>query len=307
MEWYHILLIVLGSVIVLTLIGFMIMVFSITKLMFNSYVNPKRYTREAQTALFKSQNRPTYDYLQREPFALTLRDGYVINGDISANDPKKVVIIVHGHKSTREGTLKYADLYYKTMGYTVVIFDQRGHGDNAPSPITMGYKESQDLVEIIHYVKNRFGNDITLGLHGTSLGAATILMSTQYQQEASFIIADCPFASIRQFSIDFIKLHHSPNFPFLQVLEWRFKKELGISYKDLDTSLAIRNNEIPTLFIHGALDQLIPPYHSDILFNNNKGYKEQHIFAHGKHAESVFGDPEEYIEVVTSFVKRWEK
>lgn len=75
----------------------------------------------------------------------------------------------------------------------------------------------------------------------------------------------------------------------------------------MDVATSIKNNEIPTLFLHGAKDTLIPPYHSDILFNSNKGIKEQHIFPNGTHGESVFCDPKEYVETVTSFVKRYEK
>ena len=302
MHYFWIILIVVLSLILAVSIFALIYV---TRIMFVSFTRPKCCTREWQTEYFRGQGRPSYDYLEREPFELTLRDGYLIHGDIVINDPHKFMILCHGHGSTREGTLKYADIYYK-LGYSIVMYDHRGHGDNVRVPCLMGYNESQDLVEIIHYVKNRFG-DIVLGLHGTSLGGATVLMSTKYQQEANFIIADCPYSSIKAFAGDFIKKHKAPKFPFLTSLNLCFKAKYKISLKDMDVATSIKNNEIPTLFLHGAKDTLIPPYHSDILFNSNKGIKEQHIFPNGTHGESVFCDPKEYVETVTSFVKRYEK
>ena len=302
MEWYWIVIIVIFSVVV---IGYTVFALIISNHMLKAFIWPKCCTREWQTEFFKSQGRPSYDYLSREPFELTLRDGYLIHGDISLNDPHKFMILCHGHGSTREGTLKYADIYYK-LGYSIVLYDHRGHGDNTRVPCLMGFNESQDLVEVIHYVKNRFGNDVIIGLHGTSLGGATVLMSTKYQQEVKFIIADCPYASVKQFAGDFIKKRKSPTFPLLQVLGMRFKAQAHVSYKDMDVASSIVNNEIPTLFLHGAKDLLIPPYHSDILFKNNKGTKEQHIFPNGTHGESVFCDPQEYVETVSSFIKRYE-
>ena len=303
MDWYWIVLIIVASLI---LIAFTFFVIVISNHMFKSFIWPRCCTREWQIEYFKELGRPSYDYLSREPFELTLRDGYVLHGDISLNDPHKFMILCHGHGSTREGSVKYADIYYKQLGYSIVLYDHRGHGDNERVPCLMGYNESQDLVEVIHYVKERFG-DVTIGLHGTSLGGATVLMSTKYQQEAKFIIADCPYASIKMFASDFVKKHKSFTFPLIQVLELRFKKNCKISYKDMDVAASIVNNEIPVLFLHGAKDQLIPPYHSDILFKNNKGPKEQHIFPNGTHGESVFCDPEEYVDTVSSFIKRYEK
>ena len=223
----------------------------------------------------------------------------------SGNSYTKFFIVCHGHGSTREGGLKFGGMYYR-MGYSVVLFDMRGHGDNVRVPCTMGYQESQDLVELIHYIKERFGQDIELALHGTSLGGATVLMSTKYQQEANFIIVDCPYASIRHFVLDIMKQRHTISILLPWFIGMTFKVFYHYSYKDMNTSLYIVNNEIPTLFLHGAKDTFILPYHSDILFKANKGPKEQHIFPNGTHGESVFCDPDEYLEVTSSFIKRCE-
>ena len=68
----------------------------------------------------------------------------------------------------------------------------------------------------------------------------------------------------------------------------------------------VKYSDIPVLFLHGAKDNFILPYHSDILFNAKKGEKEQHIFPHGTHANSVFDDEVEYEEVLTNYIKKHE-
>ena len=71
------------------------------------------------------------DSYEKEPFDLTLRDGYVIHGDIYPLDPKKVVIISHGHGDNKYTGIRFLQVF-RDLGYTTVIYDLRGHGHNEP-------------------------------------------------------------------------------------------------------------------------------------------------------------------------------
>ncbi|MBR0295385.1 MAG: alpha/beta hydrolase [Bacilli bacterium] len=302
--WLLIIIIVVSSLILIYV------VFSFCILMHMGYLLTKQKykTREFLIKTAHHEEWPGYFDLKKEPFELKLRDGYIINGDVSLNgDSKKFFILCHGHGSTREGSTKYGLMYFK-LGYSIVRYDQRGHGDNVRCKCTMGANESKDLIEIINYVKNTYGQDIKISLHGASMGAATILIATRYlkKDDIKFIVADCPYSSVSNFGGDFIKMHHQPRFLLTPVFNFIMRVFFGIKKNDMSPEFHVKTCDIPILFLHGAKDDFILPYHSDRIFKAKIGEKEQHIFPNGTHANSVFDDPEEYERVVVDYVKRHE-
>ena len=302
MPWWGIVLIVLGSLILVWII------FTISVLIYMGTLltRPKYKTREYLIKTAHHEEWEGYFDLKKEPFELKMRDGYIIHGDVSLNgNSKKFMILCHGHGSTREGSTKYALTYYK-LGYSIIRYDHRGHGDNVRCKCTMGAVESKDLVEIYNYVKKTYGEDIVISLHGASMGAATILIATRDLKDVKFIVADCPYSSISNFGGDFIKKHHQSRKLLTPVFNVIMRVVFGIKKNDMSPEYHVKHSDIPTLFLHGAKDTFILPYHSDILFKAQKGEKEQHIFPNGTHANSVFDDPEEYQQVLIDYVKRHE-
>ena len=302
--WLIIVLIVIGVL----LLAFFIFSCCVLTHMGNLLIKPKYKTRQWLIENAHHEEWPGYFDLKKEPFVLTMRDGYVINGDVSLNPAsKKFMILCHGHGSTREGSTKYALIYYK-LGYNIIRYDHRGHGDNVRVKCTMGVNESKDLVEVYKWVKETYHPEF-VSMHGASMGAATILIATQYltKEDVKFIVADCPFSSISNFGRDFIKAHHQPRWLLGPLFDFIMMIRFGIKPSDASPEKYVKLCDIPVLFLHGAQDKLINPYHSDRLFKAKKEPKEQHIFPHGTHANSVFDDAEEYERVVTDYVKEQEK
>ena len=296
------------SAFIILMIGFVVLYAKIganklTALM----VHPHYKERKAhQIALEFETKHPEYKEMPREDFELTLKDGYTIHGDISINNPKKVMIVAHGHGSTREGMMKYAYLYFK-KGYTIILYDQRGHGDNVRVPCTAGDQESRDFIEMVDFAYEKFGKDISLSAAGTSMGAVTILLSLEYHPKLTFIIVDCPFASLAIFALKYTRKYHADRRLVLFFINRLLKKKYHTCLDNTDAIKRVKENEIPTLFIHGQLDQLIPVEHSYLLYDANKGPKEHKIFPEGTHGHSVNSDPEGYKKVVYDFIDRYEK
>lgn len=302
--WLIIVLIVVGSLILVFFI-FSVCVLTHMGLLL---VKPKYKSREWLIKNAHHEEWPGYFDLKKEPFSLEMRDGYIINGDVSLNEKsKKFMILCHGHGSTREGSTKYALIYYK-LGYNIIRYDHRGHGDNVRVKCTMGKNESKDLVELYKWVKETYNPEF-IAMHGASMGAATILIATQYltKEDVKYVVADCPYSSISNFGRDFIKHHHQPRWllgPLFDAIMFLF---FGLKKKEVSPEFHIKHSDIPVLFLHGAQDKLIAPYHSDRLFKAKMEPKEQHIFPHGTHANSVFDDAEEYEKVVTDYVLEQER
>lgn len=302
--WLIVVLIVIGALI----LGYFIFNFIMFIYMGKLLTKPKYKTRQWLIENAHHEEWPGYFDLKKEPFQLKMRDGYIINGDVSLNEKsKKFAIFCHGHGSTREGATKYALIYYK-LGYNIIRYDHRGHGDNVRYKCTMGANESKDLAEIVKWVKETYSPEFVV-LHGSSMGAATILIATQYftKDDIKFIVADCPYSSISNFGGDAIKSKHQPRWLLTPLFNFTMRVVFGLKKKDVSPEFYVKLCDIPILFLHGAQDKLIAPYHSDRLFKAKKEPKKQVIFPHGTHANSVFDDPEMYEQTIIDYVKEQEK
>lgn len=304
MEWYFILIIVVAALLVFF---FLIFYFAIPFGLVQYMSYPKRWNRKESHLEDEKKNLLIgEEKLKREPIEVKMSDGYLIHGDISLQgDEKKFVILCHGYSVNRESAIKYAVLFY-SLGYSVVVYDHRSHGDNVHKDVTMGYKESKDLHEIILWLKAKYGDDILLGLHGESMGSATILQAVKYNDKIDFICEDCGYSDLRKLFIYLVRhmTHLSPFFiPMCDVYMKLFHR---YHMKDASPIEYIKGCTIPLLVIHGENDTFIPNDHSEDIYQAFDGYKEKHIFPGAEHAESLLSNREQYMQILENFVHKIE-
>ena len=243
-----------------------------------------------------------FDSYEKEPFDLTLRDGYVIHGDYYPLDPKKVVIISHGHGDNKYTGIRFLQVFRK-LGYTTVIYDLRGHGHNEPYVCTLGLNESKDLVELIDAIKKRFPG-AEIGLHGLSMGCGTTVMALKYKPDVSFVVADCGYAILKELCKDRLLSVKSPAWMFSSVNLCN-RLRYGYNANDVNPIDSLDDNEIPILFFHGMEDKLIRYQHSEWMYERNKGsLKELHLIPGTAHAHAWNHDPEKYEKIVSDFLKK---
>lgn len=268
--------------------------------------HPKYSTREERTLRnIKHDFIKGTEAYKREPIVFVMRDGYKINGDISINNPQKFMIFAHGHGSTREGAYKYTKIFFD-MGYSLILYDERGHGDNLRVPCTMGANESKDLAEIVVKIKEKYGNNIEIGVFGYSMGGATVCLASQYfNDDVKFIIVDCAYSSLRSQCLNISFTHHTPFFPTLVFVDLLLKVKYKFSFKDCDVKMAISRNKLPICFFHGKKDKTVFPIHSERLFRySNSKIKELHIFENAGHSKCVEYDRNLYESYVKDFINK---
>lgn len=240
------------------------------------------------------------DSFEAEPFDLTLRDGYVIHGDIYPQDPKKVVIISHGHGDNKYTGIRFLQVFRK-LGFTTVIYDLRGHGHNEHFVCTMGLNESKDLIELIDAMKKRFP-EAEIGLHGLSMGCATTVMALKYHPDVKFAVADCGYGILKEVCIDTLHGIHAPEWMFYPV-NWLNQLRYGYSALDVNPIDSLNDNEIPILFFHGTEDKMIRYQQSEWMYERNKGSrKELHLIPDTAHAHAWNHDPAEYEKIIERFL-----
>lgn len=269
-------------------------------------VRPKVHTLEHELEFLKK-----LDYMQGESIeieqehTITTYDGQKLWVGFVPGDPENrhYVVLSHGYTSTRYGMYKYAVLWRK-LGYNCVIYDNRGHGVNVPSTVTFGFKESKDLMAVIEDTYKRFGEDIQIGLHGESMGAGLQLMALSYKPEVDFIINDCGYSEllpVLRWKVN--QAFHLPRWladaasPFGRLM-------YGFWFQEIRPIDCLKDNEIPICFVHGTKDSFTAHWHSEKMYEVNKGYKELHLYKGVDHAECVVSDPERYLKMLDKFVRK---
>jgi alpha-beta hydrolase superfamily lysophospholipase len=301
---------VLALIIIFSVLAFLLLLFFFLLLYCAHLVAyPHLFGMEETYEIEKGKNflfdYPTY---AKENWVISSYDGYPLHGTYVPHPTpsKKYVIITHGNTYTRYGSLKYLDIFRKE-GFNVFIYDDRGHGENPKAVCTMGEKESKDLLAIIQYFYQRFGMDITLGLHGESMGAAISLMALAYHPKLAFVVADCPYADLPDVLKHQLKIHyHLPG--FLVPLSGKVCRLFyGYDFCQVKPIEALKDNAVPLCFMHGEEDSFIDFSHSLRLAKATKGYQEVHLFSGAEHAKSFELHPEDYRLIVHQFLEKIQK
>ena len=244
-----------------------------------------------------------YDHLEKIDYKITSYDGYVIPVQLLKNpEPtNKYMLMTHGHTDNRYGMLKYAKVYLD-LGFNVILYDLRAHGENVKTICTFSIREAKDLAVLIKDCRERYPDMTVFGIHGESLGAATSVAVLKYKPEIDFVVEDCGFAEIIPVMQGELKRLHLPGW-MVYPASLCSKIIYGYSFKEMRPIDSLDDNEIPILFIHGADDAYIPPVHAQMMYDRNKGYGELHYIKGAGHAESVLTDPEKYRKIVAEFIQ----
>ena len=245
-----------------------------------------------------------YEDLQKKDYVVASYNKYELHVICcyARNATNKYVIISHGYTDNHYGDLKYMPIYLG-LGFNCIIYDLRGHGSNKKTFCTYSIREAEDLNCLIEDTYRRYGNDIHLGLHGESLGAATSVAVLKYKPRVEFVVADCGFAEIESVIKGKMTEMHLPQILY-RPMTAAFKVRYGYSLKDMRPIDSLDDNEVPICFIHGADDSFILPSHSRKMYARTKGYKELHIIPKAEHAGSVLTAPDKYKKIVSDFLDK---
>lgn len=264
---------------------------------------PKRSTLEEGIAYAKEHDYwKAFDSYEKETVEIKSYDGYLLHGFLLKNDSKKFVILTHGYTDNRYGSVKYCHMY-RDMGYQVLLYDLRHHGENESSYCSMGYKEHQDILAISDYLKTHYGFDITIGLHGESLGCASSILALGKEETFDFCVADCGFSDLyKLLSYQAYQTFHLPSV-FAHLASGVCYVMHGHSFSQIRPIDSFAISKTPILFIHGKDDDFIPPSMSEEMYHKAQSYKKIELVEGAKHARSYEILRNEYEEKVKQFLK----
>jgi fermentation-respiration switch protein FrsA (DUF1100 family) len=212
--------------------------------------------------------------------------GFYIPYFRSQDETVKTIILVHGYSVSSAYMLHYLRTFLE-HGWDILLIDQRGHGQSEGKYASYGFHEKFDLDRWVSWVQQRNGRDSIIGLLGVSMGAGTVLEYAAINQDAKFIIADCPYSDLNELiKYQIWQRAHLPSFPLINAVNVMLSQKVGFTLQDVSPINAIKDQEIPIMFIHGSEDTFVPTYMSEDLYKAKKGKKKLLIVGGAGHGNS---------------------
>jgi alpha-beta hydrolase superfamily lysophospholipase len=242
-----------------------------------------------------------------EDFVLQTRDNVELRGwKVRVAKPNgDWVLLFHGVSDNRTGMLGSADLLLR-HGLSVVMMDSRAHGRSGGDMATYGWKERYDTVSIANelYASEKVRHLFALGV---SMGGAIALQSAAVEPRIEGVVAEDPFADLREVSYDYAGLRTWPMlgktyFLPASVFAMRSMSEAGgFNPDDVSPVKAVAERPFAVLLICGTRDNTIPCRHTERIYAAATGPKELWIVPGAFHASALGQDPAEYEKRVVSF------
>lgn len=217
---------------------------------------------------------------------------------------KKAVICFHGY--TGEGLSNHVAIadYFLKRGYAMLMPDARAHGESEGDYIGFGCLDRQDALGWIKWLIQETGDDVKILLHGTSMGGATVLMTSGLELPANVkgIVSDCGFTSPKEvFTHVLNHMYHLPAFPAIQGADLLNRKLAGYGMDECNAKYEVQKAKVPILFIHGSADTFVPCSMCHEIYENCRSPKRKLIIEGAAHAESYYKDMETYEKALTEF------
>ncbi|MCL6456897.1 MAG: alpha/beta hydrolase [Gorillibacterium sp.] len=240
--------------------------------------------------------------------SLLTKDGlHLYAYELEAPKPTdKIVILVHGYDSLGKGMGVFARFYHEELGYHVVMPDLRGHGESEGNYVGFGWHDRMDLLQWIEHVIASRGEDCQILLHGVSMGAGTVLMTSgeALPDQVKGIIADCSYSSVRDIlSYQMKRMFKLPAFPLIPVTSLVCRKRAGYFFSEASAVKQVQKAKKPILFIHGEADTFVPAEMAHTLYAAAEAPEKRLFLVPGAgHAKAFFADREGYTSQLKDFL-----
>lgn len=266
------------------------------------YRAPMDATRIARVDDMLTRTRAT-----REDFDVRAADGVILRGwKIRPAAPNgDWVMLFHGQGDNRAGMAGFAEFLLRA-GYSLVMMDSRAQGESGGEIATYGWKERSDTHDIVNALESseKVGHLFALGV---SMGAAIALQSAAVEPHIEAVVAEDPFADLREVSYDYAGLRR---WPWIGMTLFRPASIEGMRVVRADGKFdpdavsperAVAERPFPVLLICGTEDHTIPCRHAEAIYKAARGPKELWIVQGARHASAYGVEAEEYERRVLAF------
>ena len=282
----------------------------------------RRYTRRA---LEQQMEKPAYREVkapilaadgwvsahEREDLHVMSYDGKLLHAIyLPKKDAKGTILLFHGYKSCWQIDFGLVlPYYYDTLGYSLLLVDQRAHGSSQGKYLTFGVRERLDVLSWATYMGQKLGQNAPLILGGLSMGATTVLLASALELPPSVrgVIADCGFSSPEAIMRSVLRAHVKwlPAGPLLGLMDACTRAFAGFSIKEASTLDAVSKTKRPILFIHGTADTFVPCAMSQAAYDVCASEKQLILVDGARHGYSYLVDRPRVQAALAAFLEKY--
>ena len=223
------------------------------------------------------------------------------------------IIWVHGLDSERSGGEGKLEMMKEihNLGYSILTFDLRGHGNSGDAPLGLGIREKNDIYGAIRYLNTNHNVD-KVGLYGISYGAVAVIdAAINHNNEKVNIVgvfADTPYFSVTEL----LTKEVSDRTPIPHFISKLLKFGIiqsgelfqNMNIEDVEISMKnINKIEYPLIIISCKNDERVPISHPERVYsyaNNSKYVPFDYCEDHGEAFET---NKEEFIKEFKIYFK----
>lgn len=277
-------------------------------------ITEESYAAQVQTSDIKVNRQltlnATEEWLQTaecRKISAETEDGYTLAAAVfpAEEESHRWALVLHGYTGWKEEMYPFA-YWYHEQGYHVIVPDLRCQGESEGDFIGMGWTDHYDCMLWLDYILSEDA-DAVIVLHGQSMGAAAALMISgdeELSANIDAVISDCAYTdAYSMFGEKITDWFHLPAFPIVDTACIMLRLRGGYNLKDASAVDAVKNSRVPTLFIHGDMDDMISVQMTKDLYAAAGCPKELLIIEGAGHAQAHEKDPEAYFGTIQEFLE----
>ncbi len=262
---------------------------------------------ENNKKIAKENSEKWSESIQQKQVEVKANDNITLRGTeyLNQEETNKWTIILHGYRSNPSSVLTIGE-YFSEKGYNVLIPSMRACADSEGEYVGMGWLDKEDLKCWINLIIEENKNAEII-LHGSSMGAATVLMASGDELPANVknIIADSGYTSVWDIFASEAKARFNlPEFPVLNMFQIVANRKAKYDIKEASSLEQVKKSKTPILFIHGDKDDFVPEYMCEKLYDATNCKKEKLIIHGAGHTDGKYREPEKYYNTIFDWISR---
>lgn len=179
------------------------------------------------------------------------------------DDRRPLVIVAHGWGANHGVVARLAEPLAR-RGWTVLLFDVRGHGRNHPLPEVTIRDFRDDVMAVTRYVEERFPHRPSV-LVGHSMGGAAGVVAAADGAPIDGLVTVAAPSDVLGVTAEYLSDHGLPGEILVTVLRPFFWRRVGGTFRPLTPSRRIDELTIPIMMIQPELDARVVRAHADRL------------------------------------------
>lgn len=262
---------------------------------------------ENNKKIAKENSEKWSEAIQQKQVEVKANDNITLRGTeyLNQEETNKWAIILHGYRSNPSSVLTIGE-HFSEKGYNVLIPSMRACADSEGEYVGMGWLDKEDLKSWINLIIEENKNAEII-LHGSSMGAATVLMASGDELPANVknIIADSGYTSVWDIFASEAKARFNlPEFPVLNMFQIVANRKAKYDIKEASALEQVKKSKTPILFIHGDKDDFVPEYMCEKLYDATNCKKEKLIIHGAGHTDGKYREPEKYYNTIFDWISR---